>query len=261
MAELTIGFDYNAGQLSGCCSGPGLIDWVTGGDHLGLYRNYVEMDIDDTFTPDDSWDTTNHTIDYSDADACACGRPTSPTRAQWSQTNDFRMDQLFNFGSSGRRPVAATWSTTATTPPTTCGPAAGRVPGHRSDDRQALHRRLRLDQPHLRHPLPRRGLRHPGLHRGRAEREHQLDRGRPGGHRRHRRARADRDDQHRRSRWGPRTRRSSCRATTRASPTWCRATRPPSTRRTSTRRPPARPAGRWPPGTYEYAVTDQFNAS
>ncbi len=98
--ELTIGFDYNATYTQWLLLGPGLIDWVTGGVHLGLYRNYVEMDIDDTFTPDDSWDTTNHTIDYSDADSLRMQPSDVTYAAQWSEANDFRMDQLFNFGSS-----------------------------------------------------------------------------------------------------------------------------------------------------------------
>ena len=100
VAELTIGFDYNATYTQWLLLGPGLIDWVTGGAHLGLYRNYVEMDIDDTFTPDDSWDTTNHTLDYTDTDALRMQPADVTYGAQWSQANDFRMDQLFNFGSS-----------------------------------------------------------------------------------------------------------------------------------------------------------------
>ena len=62
--------------------------------------------------------------------------------------------------------------------------------------------------------------------------------------------------------WRLRTPRSSCRATTPASPTWCRATRPRSTRPTSTTRPRVdRRAGTLAAGTYEYAVTDQFNGA
>ena len=51
MAELELGFDYNASQLQWLLLAPGLINWVTQNTHLGLDRNYVEMDIDDTFTP------------------------------------------------------------------------------------------------------------------------------------------------------------------------------------------------------------------
>ena len=58
VAELELNFDYNATQLQWLLLAPGLINWVTQDTHLGLDRNYVEMDIDDTFTPDNAWSTT-----------------------------------------------------------------------------------------------------------------------------------------------------------------------------------------------------------
>ena len=69
VAELELNFDYNATQLQWLILAPGLINWVTADTHLGLDRNYVEMDIDDTFTPDNAWSTTLHDNDYSDADS------------------------------------------------------------------------------------------------------------------------------------------------------------------------------------------------
>ena len=56
MAELELNFDYNATRSSGCCWRPGLIDWVTRGTHLGLYRNYFGQDIDDVFIADNDWE-------------------------------------------------------------------------------------------------------------------------------------------------------------------------------------------------------------
>ncbi|QMU79567.1 hypothetical protein GXW83_31545 [Streptacidiphilus sp. PB12-B1b] len=100
VVELTLGFDYNAAQTQWLLLAPGLINWVTDGMHLGLYRNYVEMDIDDTFTPDDAWDTADHTIDYADADALRMRAADVDYAATWSQANNFRMDQLFNGGGS-----------------------------------------------------------------------------------------------------------------------------------------------------------------
>jgi len=124
VAELSLGFDYNAAQTQWLLLAPGLIDWVTDGMHLGLYRNYVEMDIDDTFTPDDAWDTTNHTIDYSDADALRMRAADVDYAAKWSQANNFRMDQLFNGGgsveyqanNSGTDPVLAEFQKTDPVP-------------------------------------------------------------------------------------------------------------------------------------------------
>ncbi len=98
VAELALTFDYNATMLQWELLAPGLINWVTEDTHLGLNRNYVEMDIDDTFTPDNAWSTAVHDNDYSDADSLRMQPSDVVTAAQWSQTNGFRMDQLFNYG-------------------------------------------------------------------------------------------------------------------------------------------------------------------
>ena len=100
MAELSLYFNYNANQLQWLLLAPGLINWVTQGTHIGMYRNYVEMDIDDTFTPDDAWDATTHEIDYTDTDSLRMNPIDVATSAEWSRANNFRLDQLFNFGST-----------------------------------------------------------------------------------------------------------------------------------------------------------------
>ena len=91
VAELELNFDYNATQLQWQLLAPGLINWVTQDTHLGLDRNYVEMDIDDTFTPDNAWSTTVHDNDYSDADSLRMDPADVVTAADWSnptQEND-----------------------------------------------------------------------------------------------------------------------------------------------------------------------------
>ncbi len=113
VAELSLYFDYNSAQLQWLLLAPGLINWVTQGTHLGLDRNYVEMDIDDTFTPDNAWSTTVHDNDYSDADSLRMDPQDVITAADWSNPTQegsptarpagepatpFRMDQLFNYG-------------------------------------------------------------------------------------------------------------------------------------------------------------------
>jgi len=55
VTELSLNFDYNATQLQWLLLAPGLIDWVTQGNHLGLYRNYFGQDIDDNFISDNEW--------------------------------------------------------------------------------------------------------------------------------------------------------------------------------------------------------------
>ena len=45
------------------------LNWVTQSTHLGSHRNYVEMDIDDAFTPDNTRSIARRHNDYSDADS------------------------------------------------------------------------------------------------------------------------------------------------------------------------------------------------
>jgi len=78
----------------------GELDWLARNTYFGDQRNYLEMDIDDTFTPDDVWDTATHSIDYSDADAMRMNPSDVATGATWEAAHNFRMDQLFNMGGS-----------------------------------------------------------------------------------------------------------------------------------------------------------------
>ena len=113
VAELELGFDYNATMLQWELLAPGLINWVTQDSHLGIDRHYVEMDIDDTFTPDNAWSTTVHDNDYSDADSQRMDAADVISSADWSNPTQentptarpagepataFRLDQLFNYG-------------------------------------------------------------------------------------------------------------------------------------------------------------------
>jgi IPT/TIG domain/Immunoglobulin I-set domain len=98
--EMVESFNQNQAQLQAELLRHGALNWVTRGVYFGDQRNYVEMDIDDTFTPDDSWDTATHTIDYSDADALRMQAANVDYAASWSLANDFRMEQLFNGGGS-----------------------------------------------------------------------------------------------------------------------------------------------------------------
>ena len=113
VAELALNFDYNASQLQWLVLAPGLINWVTQDAHLGLDRNYVEMDIDDTFTPDNAWSVAVHDNDYSDADSLRMHPADVISAADWSNPSQentpgarpagepatpFRLDQLFNYG-------------------------------------------------------------------------------------------------------------------------------------------------------------------
>ena len=112
VAELSLYFDYNATQLQWLLLAPGLINWVTQGTHLGLDRNYVEMDIDDTFTPDNAWSTTVHDNDYSDADSLRMDPQDVITAADWSNP---AQERLRPPGRQASRPRPSAWTSCSTT--------------------------------------------------------------------------------------------------------------------------------------------------
>jgi hypothetical protein len=105
----------------------GELDWLARNTYFGDQRNYLEMDIDDTFTPDDVWDTATHSIDYSDADAMRMNPADVGTATSWEASHNFRMDQLFNMGGSaayetnngGTDPLLAAFQATCSS---NCGP-------------------------------------------------------------------------------------------------------------------------------------------
>ena len=99
--EMVESFNQNQYQLQAELLRHGALNWVTRGVYFGDQRNYVEMDIDDTFTPDDSWNTATHQIDYDNADALRIQPADVDYAAKWEKEHDgFRMEQLFNGGGS-----------------------------------------------------------------------------------------------------------------------------------------------------------------
>ncbi|MFJ9930191.1 hypothetical protein ACIRU5_29705 [Streptomyces misionensis] len=55
--ELVITFVYNQYQQQFRLLARGIVDWMTGGVHLGASRNYFAVHVDDVFAADDRWDT------------------------------------------------------------------------------------------------------------------------------------------------------------------------------------------------------------
>ena len=99
--EMVETFDQNQYQLQAELLRHGALNWVTRGVYFGEQRNYVEMDIDDTFSPDDAWSVAKHENEYTNfAAALRIGPTDVDYAAKWSEENHFRMDQLFNGGNS-----------------------------------------------------------------------------------------------------------------------------------------------------------------
>ncbi len=99
--EMVETFDQNQAQLQSELLRHGALNWVTRGVYFGDQRNYAEMDIDDTFTPDDAWETATHEINYNEADALRMQASDVEYAAKWEKEHGgFRMEQLFNGGGS-----------------------------------------------------------------------------------------------------------------------------------------------------------------
>ena len=112
VSELELSFDYNASELQWLVLAPGLINWVTQDTHLGLDRNYVAMDIDDTFTPDNAWSIAVHDNDYSDADSLRMDPTDVVTAADWS--NPVQESTPTPGPPASRRPPSASTSCSTT---------------------------------------------------------------------------------------------------------------------------------------------------
>ena len=74
----------------------GMLNWVTRGVFLGYQRNYLELQIDDVFLPDDVWDPTTHTTDYDPAHAVRMSAADADAAVKWSHDNRLRLDMAYN---------------------------------------------------------------------------------------------------------------------------------------------------------------------
>jgi len=96
--EAALFFSYNANQQQWHVLSRGLIDWVTQNTHLGLFRNYASLNLDDMFNSDNTWNTTTHETSIT---AAAQMTPADiVAAAQWSRLNGFRIDWAYNAGAS-----------------------------------------------------------------------------------------------------------------------------------------------------------------
>jgi hypothetical protein len=98
--ELVQTVDGNQFQIHSELLRHGELGWVTRGTYLGDQRNYLEMQIDDVFLPDDIWDPTAHVTNYT-PEAAVRMTPADVARAvAWSQSTGLRLDMVYNGGGS-----------------------------------------------------------------------------------------------------------------------------------------------------------------
>lgn len=116
-SELVNTFAYNANQAQFRALAHGFITWMTQGIHFGYDRNYLTIDVDDTFLPDAEWSQAGHCTPGDTI--CPPGTAdTTPSRmtpadvtyeVNWEAQNNFKLTMLFNGGGSDDQ-VAATGS-------------------------------------------------------------------------------------------------------------------------------------------------------
>ncbi|GGQ90913.1 hypothetical protein [Streptomyces flaveolus] len=102
--ELVVTFVYNQYQQQFRLLARGIVEWMTGGVHLGADRNYFAVHVDDVFAADDRWDTRLNCTP-GDVD-CAPGEGTpNPIRmvpadvdhaTAWQDSRNFTLDLAYN---------------------------------------------------------------------------------------------------------------------------------------------------------------------
>lgn len=109
--ELVVTFAYNEHQQQFQLLARGIVEWLTGGVHLGEDRNYFAVHVDDILAPDARWDTerncTPGDFDCVGGDGEGDGVGTTPIRmtsddaaylANWQTQQGFTLDLAYNAG-------------------------------------------------------------------------------------------------------------------------------------------------------------------
>jgi hypothetical protein len=108
--QLSLSFSYSSTQQPFRLLAPGLVNWMTGGVHLGLSRNFLSVQVDDIFKPDARWSATGGCA----PDANCPAPSTTDIRmtaddvtavTSWQSSRNFTFDMVFN--GSGSNEAAA----------------------------------------------------------------------------------------------------------------------------------------------------------
>ncbi|MFK0111911.1 hypothetical protein [Streptomyces sp. NPDC091217] len=102
--ELVVTFVYNQYQQQFRLLARGIVEWMTGGVHLGASRNYFSVHVDDVFAADDRWNSTlNCTpgdVDCTDRDATSDPIRMAPAdvtfAADWQTRQGITLDLAYN---------------------------------------------------------------------------------------------------------------------------------------------------------------------
>ncbi|MEU2586362.1 hypothetical protein ABZ612_26055 [Streptomyces avermitilis] len=102
--ELVVTFVYNQYQQQFRLLARGIVEWMTGGVHLGASRNYFAVHVDDVFAADDRWDTalncTPGDIDCTQGEGVPNPIRMTPSDVDyataWETRRNFTLDLAFN---------------------------------------------------------------------------------------------------------------------------------------------------------------------
>lgn len=102
--ELVVTFVYNQYQQQFRLLARGIVEWMTGGVHLGASRNYFAVHVDDVFAADDRWDTQLNCTpgDVDCANGAGTPNPIRMTPADvdqaiaWQNSHHFTFDLAYN---------------------------------------------------------------------------------------------------------------------------------------------------------------------
>ncbi|USQ84502.1 hypothetical protein NFX46_12295 [Streptomyces phaeoluteigriseus] len=102
--ELVVTFVYNQYQQQFRLLARGIVEWMTGGVHLGASRNYFAVHVDDVFAADDRWNTalncTPGDVDCTDPDVTADPIRMTPADVDhavaWQRQHGFTLDFAYN---------------------------------------------------------------------------------------------------------------------------------------------------------------------
>ncbi|MFF7380920.1 hypothetical protein ACIP4Q_37390 [Streptomyces massasporeus] len=102
--ELVVTFVYNQHQQQFRLLARGIVEWMTGGVHLGASRNYFAVHVDDVFAADDRWNSrlncTPGDVDCTDPTATPDPIRMTPSdvdhAVDWQNSKKFTLDFAYN---------------------------------------------------------------------------------------------------------------------------------------------------------------------
>ncbi|MFE5754560.1 hypothetical protein ACFQ7M_18510 [Streptomyces massasporeus] len=102
--ELVVTFVYNRYQQQFRLLARGIVEWMTGGVHLGASRNYFAVHVDDVFAADDRWNSrlncTPGDVDCTDPTATPDPIRMTPSDVDhavgWQNSKKFTLDFAYN---------------------------------------------------------------------------------------------------------------------------------------------------------------------